>query len=278
MSVTVAIDTREPALQEMLRDYHDRHAARPGEGSIEITTEPLDIGDVQIRCGAEHKIIIERKSCVDLVGSIKDGRYREQKVRLLAGAAVPNHVCYILEGVPSMQQLLNTDVFLYGLKPSVISGMMVHTMLRDGVHVINVKNTQETAAWIWTIVCKCASSPEKVFGAVEQPRADAGNSEGTGTGAAGAGAGGGYLQNVTVKVKKSDNITPESCYLMQLCQVPGVSVTTANGIAAKYPTMHNLLCTLSGLEDVAHRIKCLSEIPMIGKKKAQVILDYLLPA
>jgi len=43
----------------------------------------LDIGDIIIYNGS-YKLIIERKTINDLVSSIKDGRYREQKMRLLS--------------------------------------------------------------------------------------------------------------------------------------------------------------------------------------------------
>jgi hypothetical protein len=140
-------------------------------------------------------------------------------------------------------------------------------MLRDGVHVLCVKNTNETAAWIWSIALKCLANPEKIIGGGDLNTMDGSADDTTGAG--------NYLQNV--KVKKIDNITPTSCYLMQLCQIPNISITTANGIVAKYPTMLVLLNALAELPDNEHRVKCLCELPMIGKKKAHTILMYLLP-
>jgi hypothetical protein len=168
---------------------------------------------------------------------------------------------YILEGVPSQLSLLQSDFPVHGLKPSVISGMMVYTMLRDGIHVIPVANTQETAAWVWSIAQKCLYNPEKI-----QLEPQEGNQ---------VGGANDYLQHV--KVKKIDNITPEACYLLQLCQIPNISLSTAREIVKVYPTMLTLLTKLSNISHIDDQIKCLCDIPMIGKKKALTLLQFLLP-
>ena len=258
MGIHIRIDMREPVLQSLLQTYHAGMDPSNQEG-VSITIEPLDVGDVHIVFG-EHSILFERKSLPDLAASVKDNRYREQKTRLLASGTKPKHIIYILEGVPAQQTLLSSDFPVHGLRPSVVSGMMIYTMLRDGIHVINVKNTDETGAWIWSIAMKCLSNPEKVFGTTEQEQGGAGTNS--------------YLQNI--KVRKMDNITPESCYMMQLCQIPNISISTAQEISKRYPSMLNLLSTLSSIPNDG-RIKLLTEIPMIGKKKAQIILSYLLP-
>jgi hypothetical protein len=145
--------------------------------------------------------------------------------------------------------------------------MMVNTMLRDGLHVLPVASTEDTAAWVWAIAQRCLADPDKFL-------VGAG-----GTGGAGDDGGGGvsdYLQHI--HVKKRNNITPASCYIMQLCQVPGISVKIAEGIVEKFPTMLGLLRSLSAMDSDKQRLQCLGDIPMIGKKKAQVLLSYLLPS
>lgn len=270
MAVVIRVDTREPALLGLLRDYCEGEGGSGCGGAhgngLSVVSEPLDIGDVHI-CfgGAGSTVIIERKTCADLAASIKDGRYKEQKLRLLASGSPPQHIIYVLEGVPRQEALLASSSFVNGVRPSVISGMMIHTMLRDGIHVVAVKDTRETAAWVWTIAQKCLSNPEKV----------AARTVCTATNADGGVEENHYLRHI--KIKKMDNITPSSCYVVQLCQIPGISVTTAGEIAARYPTMLGLLTALSGMEDEADRIRMLSEIPMIGRKKAQLLLSYLLP-
>ncbi len=262
MGIEIKIDTREPALQALLQTYH-HNTDTTKQADITICIEPLDIGDVHIISG-NQTIMIERKTCTDLAASIKDNRYKEQKMRLLASGTKPRHIIYVLEGVPTQHSLLSSDFPIHGLKPSVLSGMMVYTMLRDGIHVLPVHNTQETAAWIWTITLKSLANPEKIFGGTEQGHPDEGTNTNTSS----------YLHSV--KVKKIDNVTPYNCYIMQLCQIPNISVTTATEIVKKYPTMYALLSALSGSTDYESRVKLLTDIPMIGKKKAQVVVSYLL--
>lgn len=252
--VQITVDTREPLLASLLQSY----PGRSGTG-ISVEVIPLDIADVRIQFGEEAFILVERKSCMDLISSVKDGRYREQKVRLLASGAKTHHLFYLLEGVPSMTELQELDMCIGGMQPSVLSGAILHTMLRDGIHVVCVPNTEETAAWVWTMAQKCLANPEKILG---------------GAGAGGSG-GTGYAHHI--RMKKMDNVTPDVCYLMQLSQIPTISVTIASEIVAKYPTMLRLLTHLSHLGSDEERIRCLSEIPKIGKKKAQQLLSYLLP-
>lgn len=253
-AIDIVIDSRESNIVSFVDEYYRNEERDDIRNGIRLVREQLDVGDVQIRFGSGMLILIERKTCADMAASLKDGRYKEQKARILS--CVPSrHVIYILEGAPSQHTLLISDFSIHGLKPSVISGMMIHTMLRDGVHIINVANTRETAAWVWAIALKCFINPEKI--SCNEEKKD-------------------YLHQV--KTKKISNITPDNCYIMQLCQVPGISITIAREISKKYNTMFLLLTTLSQLSDENSRIKCLNEIDMVGKKKARTLLEYLMPS
>ena len=59
------------------------------EKKIEIECQNLELGDIVFTNnesklnGNEELIMIERKTVDDLMASIKDGRHREQKIRLL---------------------------------------------------------------------------------------------------------------------------------------------------------------------------------------------------
>ena len=64
---------------------------------VEYETTNLDLGDFQIiNPEGEIILIIERKTQADLLSSIKDGRHREQKLRLL-NSSIPN-IAYLIEG------------------------------------------------------------------------------------------------------------------------------------------------------------------------------------
>jgi hypothetical protein len=68
-----------------------------------ITTRNLPVGDIWIGLSGEDilpgGLIIERKTVADLEASIKDGRYREQRLRLLTHCQETGaRPLYIIEG------------------------------------------------------------------------------------------------------------------------------------------------------------------------------------
>jgi ERCC4-type nuclease len=77
--LAIIIDIREDSLYNDIFDrdldiYKDK---------IDITKAPLDLGDIHIKYN-DILYIFERKTVKDLISSIHDGRYREQKARMLS--------------------------------------------------------------------------------------------------------------------------------------------------------------------------------------------------
>ena len=69
---------------------------------IEVDFKNLPLGDIFIQSEKESfELFIERKTWKDLHSSIKDGRYREQRSRLIQMRSEHQKVLYILEGVYS---------------------------------------------------------------------------------------------------------------------------------------------------------------------------------
>ena len=80
------IDNREIKLIELLKSYSTQNKTL-----IPLDVKPLHIGDIIIEHSVlanptpvKYTIIIERKCVSDMIASIKDGRYKEQKIRLKA--------------------------------------------------------------------------------------------------------------------------------------------------------------------------------------------------
>ena len=73
--IELLIDNRETKIKEHFKnkDY--------------VTIENLELGDIIFKYNNEIVLIIERKTLSDLAASIKDGRYNEQKKRLLSNYA-----------------------------------------------------------------------------------------------------------------------------------------------------------------------------------------------
>lgn len=200
--------------------------------SINIEKKQLDIGDIIISDNTTY--IFERKTVSDLLASIKDGRYQEQKHRLLNSGS---HITYIIEGDNIISQHHKRDV---------LSSVYLHSIYRDNIHIVFTKDVEETSTFILTLCTKIIDKPDKFI----KKECD-------------------YIESV--KMKKMKNITPESCYLMQLSQIPSISINIAKIIAKKYPSLHDLFYALNHCDN---KIKLLSDLDKIGKEKAIKILEY----
>ena len=101
----------------------------------ETETQQLDIGDI-LYVDSENsdiKCIVERKTLNDLSSSIIDGRYKEQKSRLVASGY---KIIYIIEGLTKNN---------HGVKFSTLLSAMLNIQIRDNITVIRTKDINETA-------------------------------------------------------------------------------------------------------------------------------------
>jgi ERCC4-type nuclease len=96
----------------------------------------MDIGDILI-----GNILIERKTLADLVASIKDGRYYEQKARL---KQYSGKVIFLIEG------------FLERSNPNydMILGSMVSIQFKDNFLLYQTRNIDESVDFILRIIKK----------------------------------------------------------------------------------------------------------------------------
>ena len=235
-SCTITVDTRERGLYEIL--------SGKVSDPISVVSAPMEVGDISIKGvdptgQSEIILVFERKTGADLAASVKDGRYREQKMRLMNSGVSCKHITYIIENKKSCK-----------LSSSVFHGVEVNTMYRDGIHIVYTKNVEETAEWLAIVADKIVKDVAK-FASIQTECE--------------------YLDNVKVKTRKIENIDPKTCYILQLCQIPGVSTRIANCIQERYGTMYELL---KALHDTENPIKALTSIQLVGDKKAKVILQY----
>jgi len=239
--VKLIIDNREHKLIEELRIKN-----------IEFEIKCLEIGDIHIvnEEAPIFTLVFERKTLSDLSSSIKDGRYREQKIRMV-NSFPPHNCCYIIEGYQRSGLDSKYGLSLGSSDSSAIDGAIIYSMFRDKVHVIFSQNVEDTALWIKCIYDKCYKNPEKFDSSANI------NLE--------------YLDAVKIKSKKSQNIDKNTCYLMQLCQIPGISNKVAKEISKIYPTLNSLLDAIKE----PNIVELLTKIPMLGAKKVATILEYL---
>ena len=236
----IIIDSREHQLYEYIisRDldiYKDK---------IEIVKSCIDLGDIHIIFN-DILFIFERKTTSDLQSSIQDGRYKEQKTRMLSNYT-QKQISYIIEG----DDVLSSKTFN---KSRMLQGAYLHTMFRDNIRVLYTKNINEPAPLILTISSKIIDKPQNFIDNREEVPID-------------------YTSCIKLKKKKIENIDEKSCYIMQLSQIPYISNIIAKNISNYYPNMISLIISLN---DSENKNKELCKIEGIGKEKANFIIKYL---
>jgi ERCC4-type nuclease len=242
--ILITIDMRETSLYNDIIDrdldnYKDK---------IQIISENLLLGDIHITYkNITH--IFERKTLQDLQASILDGRYKEQKARLLSNVS-QKYITYIIEG----DNILSSTS--YDKYKSMIQSAYLHTMFRDNIRILYTKNIMETTTLILLITTKILDKPEKFLH--DEYTADKC-----------------YTDFIKLKKKKIDNIDAKSCFVMQLSQIPMISNVIAKNIYSKYLSMGNLVKLLDVFETSELKIKELCKIDGVGKEKASLIVKYI---
>ena len=130
MNYQLKIDNREKDVITLLEKTND----------LKFIKENLDIGDFQFLDNENNlKLVIERKTLNDLSKSIKDGRYKEQKNRLLHSIDSNTRKIYIIEG---------SDKRKFELPIKVYEGMIINTIIRDNIHIYNTKDVDDTIKFL----------------------------------------------------------------------------------------------------------------------------------
>ena len=129
------IDNRERDLITWLEDYNDKI----NEGKIQFSKENLDLGDIIFKKNGEIIILIERKTLGDLSSSIKDGRYKEQKIRILNSISPSVRKIYLIEG---------KDMKCFKLPHNTFNSIIIHTIIRDNIHVKRTDNLNGSGNFI----------------------------------------------------------------------------------------------------------------------------------
>jgi len=242
--IKIEIDCRE---KYVLKDFLSRDLDIYKD-KIEIISKSLELSDIIITAESINKILyFERKTLSDLTSSITDGRYKEQKNRLLSNID-NNFITYIIEGDTINKSLLRNN--------TNVSSIYFRTLYRDNIKLIFTNNIQETVTFILSLVCNIIKYPDKYIYNIEKNVDN-------------------YLSDIKIKSKKIENITPNNCYLLQLSQIPTISYVIAKHISEKYNSMPILINELQKNEDYNNRIKELCTIQKIGKEKAIKILNFL---
>ena len=254
----IVVDERETAIYEKIDTLI--HLDGNGLGTLQLVKKVIPIGDILIQNDEEQDIaIIERKSLSDLLSSIKDGRYEEQSYRLRHSSGLPPHnVVYIIEGMYSQLRTL--------IEKKTIHSCITSFMMFKGFSVLRTCSLQETAETIVWMACKMERDIQKGKMMFYQNEPSTTPSE--------------HVQipycSVVKKVKK-ENITPENIGEIFLCQIPGISSTTAIAIMNHYKTFSNLIDEVranpGSIENITYESN--GKTRKISKTCSQNVVQYL---
>jgi ERCC4-type nuclease len=157
MTILYKVDYREKKLLEFF-EKDNTISESDSDNGIDVSYEKcnLDIADIHIIYSKKNKkktsndeavtnyrILVERKSIADCVSSIKDNRYKEQKLRCKAEVAKDDKTlfCYILEG--------NIEKDCRNTKDQhMVYGFIISNQFRDNVIIINTSSVKETYVFI----------------------------------------------------------------------------------------------------------------------------------
>lgn len=282
----ICIDEREHHLYQELTNLisvlQGNHAH-----IIQITKKVLTLGDMVIEYNdGTVALLIERKTLLDLLSSIRDSRYEEQSYRLVHSSGVPRHnIVYLIEGMMNQLSLQKERDLVYSAATSLNH--------YKGFSVYRTVNVLETAQWLWAVTMKihrnhtqkksayfpCPSNkfpghdndthrlssfPSNHVAIVDQEEIEVSEPD--------------TLTNTiistpeiaqeqeppqvqspvpycsVVKKVKKDNVTPDNLGEIVLCQIPSISSVSAVAIMKKFGTLAQLITALqtdsSCLDDI----------------------------
>ena len=252
----IIIDEREKQLYETC---YSILLGKSTASHIILSKEVLPLGDILLRTDDDKDVLlIERKTFSDLFASIKDGRYEEQSYRLLHSSQImPHSIIYLIEGVLSQ---LHTP-----LEKKVLYSSMTSLNYFKGFSVHRSSGVRESAEWLLQIGEKIEKNFQKnklpyyltdpFLNHFRSKQRDSSNNDIEITEENQIQTSSADYCRVVKKVKK-DNINTENFGQIILCQIPGISSTTALAIMKNYSTFPDFIQKLQEnpncLDDVVY--------------------------
>lgn len=195
------IDNREHSLIEDVNVMND----------ISFTVESLDLADIDIRGTSGQRFLFERKSIKDLASSLNDGRFKDQKDRLLGVLEREplTAIAYIIEGG---MRGSDDDRIQGRITLGMLKSLLYTIQLKYRIPIIYTINVKDTSRWIRGFVKYLIKKPD--FCPV------------------GSGSNAGCSSYKTLMPAPFQNRSrdAQSMYIAMLTVIPGVSHKIASGI------------------------------------------------
>ena len=135
--LSIQVDSRERDLCEILKK----------QTGVAVVSMSLEIGDIMIVNSEKPLLVIERKTLADLASSNRDGRYREQRARLLSMRGQGIAICYLLEFGQGWSPDLNR-VWMGGVTETLLLTIVTRLQLHYGIPVLTSKDTSSSSTLI----------------------------------------------------------------------------------------------------------------------------------
>lgn len=241
--IELKIDNRE----HKLVDYFTTRDDLPS--NVKLTVSALDVGDVQLFY-KDTAIVFERKTLSDLSQSIKDGRWHEQKQRLL-GTHKSHDIIYVVEGTFDYV----SEQPISGLNKNAFVSSLLNTLFRDDIKVVTTRHIADTIYFFSRLLDRVSKNPEEYYKCRDAVLETS------------------YTPNV-IKSRKKDNIDVRACFVMQLSCIPSISLKTADRIVDSL-NIESMCELITYLKSHKNPVTELVKIPGIGHVLANTILRYL---
>lgn len=237
------VDSREQTLYEDLQQ----------QLTIPIKTQMLTIGDVIIQTSSgEVILLIERKSVRDLVQSLKDGRYHDQRRRWGEfSAGSPNS---------SVSLWLEGDLLTANMEDTMRASLLNALFRLQSIHNVIVHQVRTRDAFVKSLEIVIQKFEKDPYHLVAKPE-----------------------ENSIVdmgRFKKSSH-TKEQYWTNCLALIPGVSLQTAVKITTIFPSMPSFLIHLDkDPVSVCNQLATLSisDKRKLGEKQATRIINHIHPS
>jgi ERCC4-type nuclease len=209
-----------------------------------IQFEQLEHADFQILdSDGTILFLFERKTIDDLLASIKDGRYKNQKAKLFESYK-PSQIYYIIEGTIKYNEVSHT-------KDKIIQSAILNTMLRDKIGIMNTKNNKDTFECIINIFNRYIDDPSKY-------QIDAQT-----------------ISKETIVETKSTSSKSE-VFKKMLCQIPSINDKTAQTLVDTYTSLPNMINTLQQLGSNENISKTLEHLKVNNRKISKRVVEQII--
>ncbi len=240
--MSILVDYREADLMECFRHRNipfEQASLPVGDIWIGLSTIPVSGAEQQGQEDEKQSVgglVIERKRITDFEASFLDGRYREQRGRILSYCHTHHaQPIYLLEG--------GWNTLTGRITKKAMIKLLNRLTLHYQIPILHPSSTDETAEWIECLWEQWKQDPSSLKRTNELVKVSDG-----------------------IHIQKKQNASdPRSFLISCLAQCPGVSVKMAESLSSVYPNLTQIMAlTQKELED--HKVGSRRIGPAVAKR------------